>query len=91
MLHFRCSWRGGDGARNEAAEYAIDRQGGDYKDFEVAADANGDLQVGVRGRQQMPGLDLCPAGLYLEGARCFPKHEIKPPRRKPCCISGVVR
>ena len=21
----------------------------------------------------------------------FLKHEIKPPRRKPCCISGVVR
>ena len=30
-------------------------------------------------------------GYLGASARCFLKHQVKPPRRKPCCISGVVR
>jgi hypothetical protein len=79
--------------RTDTAEFAIDRLGGDYKDLPVATDKNGQTcKAACEGRQQVPGLDLCPPRLSRRGrARCFLKHEIKPPRRKPCCISGVVR
>ena len=60
--------------RNETAEFAIDRQGGDYKEIVVAADPTGQhLQGGLRGRHQMPGLDLFPARLHLECRALFPQ------------------
>jgi len=49
------------------------------------------VQGGLHGRQQMPGLDLCAAGLCRKSAHCFLKKDIKPPRRKAGFISGVVR
>jgi hypothetical protein len=30
-------------------------------------------------------------GYGTAAARCYLKDAIKPPHRKPCCISGVVR
>jgi hypothetical protein len=74
------------------AEFSIDRVGGDYRNFELPADATG------RSCQSACDADnKCRAWTYLRpgyagpSARCFLKSQIKPPRRKPCCISGVVR
>jgi hypothetical protein len=30
-------------------------------------------------------------GYIGTAARCFLKSRVTPPRRKPCCVSGVVR
>ncbi len=73
-------------------EYSIDRFGGDYKSTDVSADATGDVCAKLC---QEDG--KCRAFTYLRpgyggtSARCFLKDRITKPRRKPCCISGVVR
>ncbi len=74
-------------------EISIDRTGGDYRHFDLASDPTGEcLQEGLRGRQPLPGLDLRAARATSgASARCYLKDKIKPPRRKPCCMSGVVR
>jgi hypothetical protein len=73
-------------------EYSIDRAGGDYRNFEPKPDPQG-----------KPCADACKAetrcrawtyrrpGYGSAAARCYLKDEIKPPRHRPCCISGVVR
>jgi hypothetical protein len=73
-------------------EYSIDRAGGDYRNFETKPDSQG-----------KPCADACTAetrcrawtyrrpGYGSAAARCYLKDEIKPPRNRPCCISGVVR
>jgi PAN domain-containing protein len=78
--------------RNETAEFAIDRQGGDYKETNVASDANGaTCKAACEADNKCRAWTYARPGYLAKEARCFLKHEIKPPRRKPCCISGVVR
>ncbi len=78
--------------RNETAEFAIDRQGGDYKEVGVATDASGHTcKAACEADTKCRAWTYSRPGYLGAGARCFLKHEIKPPRRKPCCISGVVR
>ena len=75
-----------------AIEYSIDRFGGDYRWFETPPDAKG--KACAEACQNEP---RCRAWTYRRpgygaaSARCFLKDVIKPPRRRPCCISGVVR
>lgn len=79
--------------RTGEMEFSIDRMGGDLRNIEIQTDATG------RSCQAACEADnKCRAWTYLRpgyggtsSARCFLKSEIKPPRRKPCCISGVVR
>ena len=73
-------------------EYSIDRVGGDYHTFETKPDPTGApcaaaCQADTRCRDwtyRRPGYGTA-------GARCYLKNVIKPPRHRPCCISGVVR
>lgn len=73
-------------------EYSIDRQGGDYRNFEMPADPKGAACAAA-----CTADNRCRAWTYVRpgyigpGARCFLKNQVKAPRRKPCCISGVVR
>jgi hypothetical protein len=75
-----------------AIEYSIDRFGGDYRWFETTPDAKG--KACAEACQNEP---RCRAWTYRRpgygaaSARCFLKDVIKPPRHRPCCISGVVR
>ena len=75
-----------------AIEYSIDRFGGDYRWFETPPDAKG--KACAEACQNEP---RCRAWTYRRpgygaaSGRCFLKDVIKPPRRRPCCISGVVR
>lgn len=75
-----------------ALEFSIDRFGGDYRWFETPADATG--KACAEACQSEP---RCRAWTYrrpgygASSARCFLKDVIKPPRHRPCCISGVVR
>jgi len=78
--------------RTGPAEFSIDRTGGDYRNFELPPDP-----AGAACKAACEGDNRCRAWTYLRpgyagsAARCYLKDKIKPPRRKPCCISGVVR
>jgi len=75
-------------------EYSIDRYGGDYRDFELASDPTGKTC-----KAACEADNRCRTWTYVRPgylgpvspARCYLKDRITPPRRKPCCISGVVR
>ncbi len=78
--------------RNRGIETSTDRLGGDYRNFEIKAGE--DAQ---RCKAVCEGDNKCRAWTYARPgyagreARCFLKKDIKPPRRKPGFISGVVR
>jgi hypothetical protein len=78
--------------RTGPIEYSIDRYGGDYRNFELKPDA-----TGAACKAACEADNKCRAWTYLRpgyagpAARCFLKNQVKPPRRRPCCISGVVR
>ena len=73
-------------------EFSIDRIGGDYRSFELPSDP-----TGLACKAACEGEARCRAWTYLRpgyagpAARCYLKDRVKPPRRRPCCISGVVR
>lgn len=75
-----------------AVEYSIDRGGGDYKNIELPPDP-----TGLTCKAACEGEARCRAWTYLRPgyggpqARCYLKDKVKAPRRRPCCISGVVR
>ncbi len=75
-----------------AVEYSIDRLGGDYRSFETPADAKGKACADAcQGEQRCRAWTYRRPGYGASTARCFLKDTIKPPRHRPCCISGVVR
>ncbi len=78
--------------RIKGIETSIDRFGGDYRNFELKGD-EGDEAC----KAACTADNKCRAWTYARpvyvgrAAHCFLKKEIKPPRRKPGFISGVVR
>ena len=78
--------------RGGPVEYSIDRYGGDYRNLELPSDP-----TGAACKAACEADSKCRAWTYLRPgyagptARCFLKSQVKPPRRRPCCISGVVR
>jgi hypothetical protein len=73
-------------------EYSIDRFGGDYRWFETPPDAKGKACAeACQGEQRCRAWTYRRPGYGAASARCFLKDAIKPPRHRPCCISGVVR
>jgi hypothetical protein len=73
-------------------EFSIDRTGGDYRNMDVKTDATGSVCGQACAAEQR-----CRAWTYVRpgylgpSARCFLKERLTAPRRKPCCVSGVVR
>jgi hypothetical protein len=73
-------------------EFSIDRAGGDYRYFEVKPQRAGEAcQAACEGDNRCRAWTYVRPGYIGASARCYLKKEIKRPRRKPCCISGVVR
>lgn len=78
--------------RNSFLEVETDRPGGDYRSVEVETDPKGATCKAVCDEDKK-----CRAWTYArpgyigKSARCFLKDHVKPPRRKPGFISGVVR
>lgn len=78
--------------RKGPTEFSIDRFGGDYRNFDTAADSSG-----AACKTACDGENRCRAWTYVRpgyigaSARCFLKDKITRPRHKPCCVSGVVR
>lgn len=73
-------------------EHSIDRLGGDYRNFEVKPHPGGEpCAQACESDKRCRAWTYARPGYIGPGARCFLKDSVKPPRRRPCCISGVVR
>jgi hypothetical protein len=73
-------------------EYSIDRVGGDFRAFDAAADSGGKpCAEACKAESHCRAWTYRRPGYGTTGARCYLKDSIKPPRHRPCCISGVVR
>jgi hypothetical protein len=73
-------------------ENAIDRTGGDYRHFDMPAKPAAEAC-----KKACEDENRCRAWTYVRPgylgstARCYLKDKLTRPRRKPCCMSGVVR
>jgi hypothetical protein len=74
-------------------EYGIDRYGGDFRNFEPKPHPSGEpcAQACEADRRCRAWTYVRPGYLSSGTARCFLKDRVRPPRRRPCCISGVIR
>jgi len=73
-------------------EYAIDRFGGDFRSIDLPADPTGkSCADACQADPKCRAFTYVRPGYIAPGARCFLKDRITKPRRKPCCISGVIR
>jgi hypothetical protein len=78
--------------RRGPVEFAIDRIGGDYKSFDLTPDPTGlSCKAGCEADNHCRAWTYLRPGYAGAAARCYLKDKVKPPRHKPCCISGVVR
>lgn len=78
--------------RNSTLEVETDRLGGDYRNVEVAVDPKGETCKAVcDDDKKCRAWTYARPGYISKSARCFLKDHVKPPRRKPGFISGVVR
>lgn len=78
--------------RTGSLEFSIDRMGGDYRSFEVAPDPTGkSCASACEADNRCRAFTYARPGYVGSSARCYLKDKITRPRRKPCCISGVVR
>jgi hypothetical protein len=78
--------------RGGKVEYSIDRYGGDYRHFEMTSDPTEKACAeACEADQRCRAWTFRRQGYGSPAARCFLKDQIKPPRRRPCCVSGVVR
>jgi hypothetical protein len=78
--------------RNDAVETSTDRFGGDYRSFEMkASDKDEACRAACVGDNKCRAWTYVRPGYIGRDARCFLKNQIKPPRRKPGFMSGVVR
>ena len=93
MLRVRHQRRGPGGEDERPVEMSIDRTGGDYRHFDLPADPTGGAC-----KKACEDEKKCRAWTYVRPgylgpgvSRCYLKDRLTRPRRKPCCMSGVVR
>jgi PAN domain len=73
-------------------EFSIDRAGGDMRNFEVTPDTSGQACADAcKADAKCRAWSYERPGYFGSAARCFLKDKVTAPRRRPCCISGVVR
>jgi hypothetical protein len=78
--------------RNGPIEFSVDRNGGDYRHFEMPADPNGkSCQAACEAEEGCRAWTYVRPGYLGSSAVCYLKNHITRPVRKPCCLSGVVR
>jgi hypothetical protein len=78
--------------RNGPTETSIDRFGGDYRNFDVkSSDSDEACKAACTADNKCRAWTYARPGYVGKDAHCFLKKDIKPPRRKPGFISGVVR
>ncbi len=73
-------------------EFSIDRFGGDYRHFDTASDTSGAAcKAACEGENKCRAWTYVRPGYIAPVPRCYLKDKITRPRKKPCCVSGVVR
>lgn len=73
-------------------EIGIDRAGGDYQTLDLAADAKWSVcKAACEGESRCRAWTFLRAGYVGPTPRCYLKTRIPPPRKRPCCVSGVVK
>ena len=73
-------------------EFSTDRAGGDYRSFETPADPQAKAcAAACKGEPRCRAWTYRRPGYGATAPRCYLKDLVKPPRHRPCCISGVVR
>jgi hypothetical protein len=78
--------------RSIAQENAIDRPGGDYKNFDdKGGEGDEPCQAACTADNKCRAWTYARPGYVGKEAHCFLKKEIKPPRRRAGFTSGVVR
>ena len=78
--------------RNSTIETSIDRFGGDYRNFDLKSGEGDEVcKTACAADNKCRAWTYARPGYAGREAHCFLKKEIKPPRRKPGFISGVVR
>lgn len=78
--------------RRGPVEFAIDRIGGDYKSMDTAPDPTGlSCKAACEADNHCRAWSYQRPGYGTPAARCYLKDKVKPPRHRPCCVSGVVR
>lgn len=77
--------------RGHGMEMSTDRSGGDYRSFDVKNGREQACKAACTADGKCRAWSFARRGYAGKEARCFLKKEIKPPRRKPGFISGVVR
>ncbi len=78
--------------RTRKLEIATDRAGGDYRNIVVKEDNDGgECKAACEADNKCRAWTYAQPGYAGADARCFLKDHVKPPRRKPGFISGVVR
>ncbi len=97
MSEDQCCVSGIKGARlveklSGPVEMSIDRYGGDYRSFDLPSDPSGlSCKKACEDDNRCRAWTYVRAGYHGPSARCYLKDRITRPRRKPCCMSGVVR
>jgi hypothetical protein len=78
--------------RGSQTEYSTDRVGGDYRHFDLPPSANGAAcKAACEAEAKCRAWTYQRPGYFGPNARCYLKSQVKPPRRRPFAISGVVR
>src|ERR1700754_1768468 len=78
--------------RGGGVESSIDRAGGDYKSFDIRNGEGDDAcRAACTADNKCRAWTYARPGYVGRDAHCYLKKDIKPPRRKPGFISGVVR
>ncbi len=78
--------------RTGVLEFSIDRLGGDYRYFDTTPDPSGGAcKAACEAENKCRAWTYVRPGYISVTPRCYLKDNLKPPRSKPCCISGVVR
>jgi PAN domain len=73
-------------------EFAIDRNGGDYRNFETPSDSTGSAcKAACEIDSKCRAWTYARPGYEGSSARCYLKDKLTRPRPQPCCVSSVVR
>ena len=97
LIESRCCVAGIKGGalgetRPGPVETGIDRFGGDYRHFDFPSNPDAAAcNKACEDENRCRAWTYVRPGYHGAAGRCFLKDRVTPPRRKPCCISGVVR
>jgi hypothetical protein len=73
-------------------ENSIDRYGGDLRSFDITSNPGPEAcKKACEEENRCRAWTYARPGYVGAAARCYLKDKITRPRRKPCCVSGVVR